>query len=1236
MKKFLSLAALGLAAGAFTLASCGEGTTTTQKPAETTTQKPTETTSTTTAPVEDNTEARKVLATLIFDKDGQVITGDLKLTKELVHDGVVIPIKWTSDSELVAIGEPAEDKDTIAATVSRPSDEATIVTLTAEIEVDGVKASKEFTVKINPYAVSDVIAAFKFTQANATVDSDFDVPTTYEFNGETATISWEITLGDYLAVSTEGNKILVTPQESRKRARVKATFTYKGETVSTTYNLTVFRPRTPEELLTAYYEEVGGDTLTLKGYVAHTAGYDPSYGNGYLYVVDQTLKGGYYIYRAYASEEVWNQLTPGTPVAVAGAKSTSYNGLIEVSGSNGAPEVSIATDMEALSPEDLAKVTDGFVVDELLVAAGLKINDSVKYYTGAKVNLKSWKVASINSDATAANGGTVVTLQKDDVTLDVVISKYTTALGGDVANAVIAERDALKVGDFVDAVGILSFSNSKYCVYVSDADTFKAATDDNNATLNELADVLAPISVIKNAIPATCTEDFLYDASGLVIPDGVTLTVTADSEIAKFEDNQLTIKPTTDAVTLHITITASNEKYEVSKVVEVYSKLMTVEDKVNAELDAVTLNIEGYGDYELAVNGTTYTDVAISYEVTSDLATYDATAHTLSVLSVDDDTEVVVTVKASLNDVEKTRTITLTIKNQPGYISDNVAVTAPEEDKVYFLGLNQEKLGQVLYANGTIASNRLNTTTAPAKAMTVTVEKMDAAYAIKFVKTGKYLGFTGGKLDLVDKPFAWTYDAEHTAWTGVEGGKTYFIGTYSNYETISASEDKYIANDGQWKGALYLATGLTKTKEEKLEYEFEKTAAAIASEVKSGATVVLPTSGTVFSDVKATYAKKTEADKATVDGGNITFGMVGTTTRIWFTVTLTCGDKELVEEFYFDVQPVEFKNVTECLTDVNVNDEIFIKGIVTEIYNESGKDPYAIITDGTTEFEVFGTVKEGSTLDYGDLTVGQVITASGKYALFGNIKETAKGTAVIYSCEDSATNEEKANAIKTELAIADKFENEAGTQLATNSTTFPTATITWIVKSGSGVEIDQTTYKMSVTLGDTISDVTVTATITYEGVVVTKDITFTVYDTKTVKAFANVTGNTDPTKVSNLTTSLGLDDTVFTVTYNKGNASGEAALRTDGVRMYATKGGVGQSFTFTANEGYKIDWVIINFDSGYSSCAVVKAGDTVLTAANGVYTVDGAAFTLIDDNSSVTSNTQVRFQNITIHYSVVE
>ena len=102
MKKFLSRAALGVAAvGVFALASCNgtpDPTTTEEKPT-TTTPEPTTT-------VDDsvNEAAKKLLANLIFEADGTAVTGDVQLPAYLASGDTQVTIQWESDSELVKVG----------------------------------------------------------------------------------------------------------------------------------------------------------------------------------------------------------------------------------------------------------------------------------------------------------------------------------------------------------------------------------------------------------------------------------------------------------------------------------------------------------------------------------------------------------------------------------------------------------------------------------------------------------------------------------------------------------------------------------------------------------------------------------------------------------------------------------------------------------------------------------------------------------------------------------------------------------------------------------------------------------------------------------------------------------------------------------------------------------------------------------------------------------------------------
>ena len=132
------------------------------------------------------------------------------------------------------------------------------------------------------------------------------------------------------------------------------------------------------------------------------------------------------------------------------------------------------------------------------------------------------------------------------------------------------------------------------------------------------------------------------------------------------------------------------------------------------------------------------------------------------------------------------------------------------------------------------------------------------------------------------------------------------------------------------------------------------------------------------------------------------------------------------------------------------------------------------------------------------------------------------------------------------------------------------------------------------------------------------------------------TTTTTPSNVQNLTTELGLDDGKFTVTYDKNGASTDMLLRTDSIRMYATTNSTnGNKLTVTVSSNYTINKIV--FDSTeypyYSSTSKIldKNGNEISKNDDGSYTIDGSSFTIYNDNSGVTSNTQVRFQSITIY-----
>ena len=133
-----------------------------------------------------------------------------------------------------------------------------------------------------------------------------------------------------------------------------------------------------------------------------------------------------------------------------------------------------------------------------------------------------------------------------------------------------------------------------------------------------------------------------------------------------------------------------------------------------------------------------------------------------------------------------------------------VAVEAPVAGEAYKLTLFQTKLGQQLYFTGKVTSAEyLDLSDKLSKAVDVMVETVEGGYRFYFMDgdAKTYIQIyknAAGKIRLqaVTEPTAvFTYSEDAKAFVTTIDGKDYYMGTYNTYNTISASEVKYITGD---------------------------------------------------------------------------------------------------------------------------------------------------------------------------------------------------------------------------------------------------------------------------------------------------------------------------------------------------------------------------------------------------------------------------------------------------------
>ncbi len=139
----------------------------------------------------------------------------------------------------------------------------------------------------------------------------------------------------------------------------------------------------------------------------------------------------------------------------------------------------------------------------------------------------------------------------------------------------------------------------------------------------------------------------------------------------------------------------------------------------------------------------------------------------------------------------------------------NVAFTfTPNEGEAtvgssYVYALEQAELGKTLYFAGSMSGNYLATTENAAEAAKVTVEEVEGGVRFYFMdgETKTYIDiheYTEGKagVRLTTEPTAvFTWNEECKVYTANVAGADRYLGTYSTYNTISASDIKYIAGE---------------------------------------------------------------------------------------------------------------------------------------------------------------------------------------------------------------------------------------------------------------------------------------------------------------------------------------------------------------------------------------------------------------------------------------------------------
>ena len=229
-------------------------------------------------------------------------------------------------------------------------------------------------------------------------------------------------------------------------------------------------------------------------------------------------------------------------------------------------------------------------------------------------------------------------------------------------------------------------------------------------------------------------------------------------------------------------------------------------------------------------------------------------------------------------------------------------ITIPQTG-TFKLIIEQNSREETLYFTGVMDGFYYGTSTNVDEAVDVTVANGSAAgkYTLSFVnadgatqylyieKSGNYTNVKFGST-----PFDWTWEAERNVLIATLSDGDYYLGTYSNYDTISASQVSRIEDSGvigvsQFPARFY-GTMAEPTDAEKVAAD----KAALQLEETYTENFTLPTTGVNGSAI--TWAV-TEGTAITVDGAAATVIRGAEDATVTLTATITCGEESDTKAF---------------------------------------------------------------------------------------------------------------------------------------------------------------------------------------------------------------------------------------------------------------------------------------------------------------------------------------------------
>ena len=582
-----------------------------------------------------------------------------------------------------------------------------------------------------------------------------------------------------------------------------------------------------------------GDTLTVEGIVV--AINSKALGNKYnhLFLADTSVTGGYYCYSVTEDPEELG-IKVGMTVAVTGPMEP-YSGMQEIKGGQVAildttiktvetvdiTEAFIAgTDLGAyvglpvvikgveIRTQDLEKDTSQY----LYFGIGEKSGYVRTYVTDFPTNLKADDKATIDADHAAHFGytadatGILILYNGAPYLIPMSVTPFTnyTEVIKTPAEKVEAEKENLKIDEKITDNTVVTlplvgqFYNDVTITWTVDNTAFVIGENGKlDIKLGEEKVTITLTATIKcGETTDTATFTVVIDAAStdIFVPSAVT-TPAADTAYKFF------LFQTTLGKNLYLTG-------------EVDGRYLVTTDKISKAIDVYAETAEGGFKFYILVDGakqyiTVYNNESNKLSVKFDAAgtsvySYNETLNAWSTV-MEGETYYLGTY-SNYNTVSASKLSYITAENTgvsqfpaglatlaPAALAPS-AVTTPAADTAYKFFLFQTTLGKNLYLTGEVDGRYLVTTDKISKAIDVYAETAEGGFKFYILVDGakQYITVYNNESNKLSVKFdaagtsVYSYNETLNAWSTVMEGETYYLGTYSNYNTVSASKLSYI------------------------------------------------------------------------------------------------------------------------------------------------------------------------------------------------------------------------------------------------------------------------------------------------------------------------------------------------------------------------------------------------------------------------------------------------------------